>query len=141
MSDDIFYPIPAERKRGILRWILMASHALLFAGVVFGYPQLEQQFPEIFADNMVRLGITAWGVAVVAHLLLVALLDVREGIVRARVDRRRRDEYRTLRRTKRRETLKEKTRGSLAVADSPNEADLFTYDDTDYLSERQHEEL
>lgn len=116
MSDDIFYPIPTERKRGITRWILLALHALIFAGVVIAHPELTARFPEIMDSNLARLGIPIWGLLLILHLLLTSLIDIREGIVAARIERRRRDEYRSLRHDRRRENLRERTRSSTVIA-------------------------
>lgn len=113
--NDPFLPIPTQKQRGIFRWVLMLFHGLLFAGVVFGYPLLLDLAPDVFDDNIARLGIPVWGLLVVAHVVLVAMIDVREGIVQARRDRRRRQEYMETKQQIRQEKLKSKTRSALGV--------------------------
>lgn len=97
--------MPTERKRGTLRWWLLFFHAVLFAVVVFAYPSLIENDPVRFTDSNLWLALTAWGVLIVAHLVVVALLDMMEGVRRTRRDRIRRREYEQQRRTQSRHTL------------------------------------
>lgn len=93
MNEHTFHPMPSRPKRGAVRWILLALHALLFAGVVFGYPTLVEINSDIFTGNTFRLGVPVWGLVVVGHTVLVALLDLREDIIHTRKERRWRREY------------------------------------------------
>jgi hypothetical protein len=93
MTEPIFYPMPEARRRGIGRWVLLALHALPFAVVVFAYPTLEELYPDIFATNAARILIPCWAGVMIFHVLLAALLDVREGTRVARRERERREQF------------------------------------------------
>ena len=88
---------PPEVKRGTLRWILLWVHAVPFAIVVFAYPILEANNPDVILNNLTWPLLSGWGLLLVAHLIIVALLDLRESIVFTRRERRRRREYQAMR--------------------------------------------
>ncbi len=90
-----FYASPSRRRRTILRWLVYLVHLIPFAGVVFFYPELQAQVPQLFAENIARFALPAWGGVVVIHFLIVALLDLREGVVFARKDRKYRQQIQT----------------------------------------------
>lgn len=88
MFDEHFHPMPTVQRRSVIRWILLALHAVPFAVLVFAYPQLLERYPDILGANLARLLISGWGVFLVIHLLLVCLLEFRENVVFARKQRR-----------------------------------------------------
>lgn len=83
-----FYPLPGQRKRTVMRWLVFLLHTLTLAGAVFLLPDLPTTPNEM--GNWLRLLLPAWAVLLAAHLLLVGLLDLREGVIFARRARRRR---------------------------------------------------
>lgn len=94
MFDEHFNPLPSIHRRGIIRWVLLALNAVPFAFLVFAYPQLAAEFPDMLDDNLARVAIPIWGALLVVHLLLVCLLEVRENVVYARRHRQRMKEFR-----------------------------------------------
>jgi hypothetical protein len=93
MRHANFHPMPPRAKRGILRWILLFFHALPFVGLVFAYSTLAESAPAIFSGSLPWLIILIWAIVLLAHLLLVILLELREGIVFSFRERRRRKHY------------------------------------------------
>jgi hypothetical protein len=91
-SVSSLHPMPTRRRRAILRWILLGLHVLLFAGAVFGFGVISSMLDDTQLLNAVRFGVPAWALIVVAHLLLVFLLDARESWAYARRERLRREE-------------------------------------------------
>jgi hypothetical protein len=98
MRDIDLIPSPGRQQRNLSRWLLLALHTLPFALVVFGYPRLAANYPEILHDNLARLAILAWAGVLLLHLLIVALREVREGIMLARRERERREMYASMQR-------------------------------------------
>jgi hypothetical protein len=98
MSDINLIPSPGLQQRNLSRWLLLALHTLPFALVVFGYPRLAANYPEILYDNLARLAILAWAGLLLLHLLIVALREMREGMVLARRERERREWYASMQR-------------------------------------------
>lgn len=110
MSEPDFFPTPSSPERGIVRWLWLAFHAILFAGVVFGYPWLLDTFPEIFASNIVWMGLPVWCGLLLLHLVLVALIDVREGFIHGRRERQRRKQFESIRQESRRRYMSDRIR-------------------------------
>jgi hypothetical protein len=98
MRDIDLIPSPDRQQRNLSRWLLLALHTLPFALVVFGYPRLAANYPAIFYGNLARLAILAWAGVLLLHLLIVALREVREGIMLARRERERREMYASMQR-------------------------------------------
>lgn len=94
--------MPDTRRRGIIRWILLALNAFPFAGLIAAYPMLLTAYPDILIDNRVRLAIQAWAAVILLHLLVVCMLEVRENIISARRARRRHQEFEQTLRQRRR---------------------------------------
>lgn len=86
-------PMPSQHQRGIVRWILLFMHVVPFAALVIAYPVVYEQMPELFEDNQIKLLIPAWAGLILLHFLLVAFLDVREGVVYGRREKQRRALY------------------------------------------------
>lgn len=84
------YPIPGRHRRGIVRWLLMLLHALIFAVFIFAYPQLATRLPDFLMGNLPWLAIQVWAGIVLLHLLLVCLLELSEGWRYFRTERRQR---------------------------------------------------
>lgn len=85
-----FGMMPGKRKRTVLHWVFFAAHVLPFAALIFAYASLSDSNPELFASNLAWLVIPIWGLIVLAHLAIVALIDLRESLAFMRYDRRRR---------------------------------------------------
>ncbi|MFW5692295.1 MAG: hypothetical protein ACOCX3_02975 [Chloroflexota bacterium] len=85
-----FYPMPSRRKRGVLRWLLLGLHLLPFVLIVAFYPSISDSIADIRTANLVRLGLPVWALVLILHLLIVCVLDVREGILFGRRERQRR---------------------------------------------------
>ena len=93
MFDEHFNPLPSRRNRGILRWLLLALNGIGLALFIFFYPDLLEYNPVMFADNDVRLAVIGWGLFLIAHLIFVSLLEVRENVINARTYRRRQRDF------------------------------------------------
>lgn len=85
---DPFSPFPGARRRNVLRWVLLGIHVLPFALVVFLVSPGGDTLP-FLKGNMGHLIISVWALVVLLHGAIVVLLDLREGIVFARQQRRR----------------------------------------------------
>lgn len=70
-------------RRGVGRWLLLAVHVVPFVLALFTAPTHG-----LFDDNDGRLLLGGWALVLLAHLLLTALLDLREGFVQGRRQRR-----------------------------------------------------
>lgn len=86
-------PMPRQQRRGIVRWVLLIIHVIPFAVLIFGYPLIYEQFPDVMEDNLIKLLIPAWSGLILLHLLLAAFLDMREGLVYGRREKQRRSLY------------------------------------------------
>lgn len=84
------YPIPGRHRRGVVRWLVLLLHTLIFAAFVFAYPELAARFPEYLTGNVPWLAIQVWAGVVLLHLLLVCLLEMGEAWRYARIERRQR---------------------------------------------------
>jgi hypothetical protein len=96
MKPRTIHPMPSPPRRTIMRWTLLAIHVAPFACVIFAYTSFSDSAPNIFNNNVTRLGIPMWGLLVVVHLILTAVFDLREGIVYGRKERRRVRDYERL---------------------------------------------
>ena len=91
MTEPDFYPTPAPPKRGILRWLILTLHTCALALLIYLIPSLTDA--GILDSNAARIIIPIWAGILIAHLMLVVVLDVWEDIVRAFTERRRRREF------------------------------------------------
>lgn len=76
MSEMTPPPSTPNIRRTSVRWLLLLVHGGIFASIIFAYPTLFTTAP----DSTLWLILSAWGIVVVIHLLLVCLLEIREGI-------------------------------------------------------------
>jgi hypothetical protein len=118
MTPD-FQPKPPLRRRSILRWIPLFIHALLFALVILAEPMLRTSLSTA-ANNVLWLLLLLWGLLLVVHLLIVSLLELREGVIIARRHRHRRKQYEAMQIENRRRQMR------LAVNPTPR-----VYDEDD----------
>ncbi|TVR19909.1 MAG: hypothetical protein EA396_11735 [Anaerolineaceae bacterium] len=70
-------------RRGVGRWVLLAAHVVPFVLALFTAPTHG-----LFDSHDGRLLLGGWALVLLAHLLLTALLDLREGFVQGRRLRR-----------------------------------------------------
>ena len=96
MSDLEFYPAPPRPNRSLLRWLLLFTHAALFALLIYSYPALADKNIGLFTGNTARILIPIWGGILALHLVMVMLRDTVEGIRFAYTERKRLAEYRRL---------------------------------------------
>ena len=97
MRQPNFQPRPPRPQRGIVRWILLFIHMMPFIALVFVYQSLSLSEPDVFSGNLIWLGILAWGLLILAHFALVILLELREAMIFAARERRRRQYYQKMR--------------------------------------------
>lgn len=86
-----FVPMPGRRKRGVLRWLLLAFNTLPFALIILLYPALES----FFANSFLRLVLLTWACLIVLHMIVVAAIDLRESLAFSQRERERRRMIRT----------------------------------------------
>lgn len=103
---------PPEVKRGTFRWILLLIHAIPFAFVVFAYPEFELRYADVLYNNITWPLLSVWALLLIAHLVIVALLDVRESVVFTRRERRRRREYEAMRNQYQRQQIAQRVKRS-----------------------------
>ena len=76
-----------QKDHGVRRWLVLGSHAAVFALVIVLYPRLENVRPDLLDTNAARFALPAWGIILVLHLLLTYLADIRYLLSRARSER------------------------------------------------------
>jgi len=101
---------PPEVKRGMLRWILLLIHAVPFALVIFVYPELQLRIPDVLYNNITWPLLSGWALLLIAHMVVVILLDLRESVVYSRRERRRRREYEAMRQQYQRQQMSQQAR-------------------------------
>ena len=111
MSDVELYPAPARSGRSILRWLILFTHAVLFALFIYAYPSLSDGV-DLLASNLVRVIIPVWGGILVLHVVLITLWDAIEGFI---YKRKRRQEMREYRRMKNRQKLINQVTGVIDI--------------------------
>lgn len=89
MSDYSFYPMPTAPSRTNGRWLLLLLHGVPFTALVYAYPWLAGELPEILVTNSARLIIPAWAGILIIQLLIAVLIEIREGRHIQRLERER----------------------------------------------------
>jgi hypothetical protein len=95
MSEPDFYPAPHHPPRSFLRWLLLLVHGGLFALLIYFHPLLVEADVSFLTGFTGQMIIAIWGGLLVLQLVMVTLWDTIEGIVYARRERKRREEYRS----------------------------------------------
>lgn len=113
MRDIDLTPMPPPPQRSVLRWVLLALNTFVFAIIVFAYPLLAEAAPQVFANNIAWLAIPLWALLLLLHTIIVSGLDLREGILYSRRERRRRKRYSNLRLRHKRQKMLDSVRPKL----------------------------
>lgn len=93
MTDLDFYPPPPYPRRGVLRWIVIFCHAVLFAGAVFTYPSWRHHPAVLESANLIWLAFSVWAGVFAAHLALAFVWDWITGVRQKREYARQSAEY------------------------------------------------
>ena len=78
---------PPNIRRGVFRWIGLFLNGSILAGIAFAYPQLSTSSPALFTGNTAWLILTAWGIFLIIHVVVVCFLELRENNIIGRKQR------------------------------------------------------